>query len=653
MLACATLMLAFSGFAAPSLAQTAPAAPDAPAQSGAPPAAADPKAPPSEMPAPAVVPPDLAPSEAPQWRHAVSLLGTPKYPADFKHFDYVNPDAPKGGLVRLSDNGTFDTLNDIVPRGNPAAGIGLIYDTLMTPSFDEVATEYGLLAETVRYPADFSSVTYRLRPEAKWHDGKPVTPEDVVWSFEALTKNNPRQAFYYSHVKKAEVTGEREVTFTFDQTGNRELPQIVGQVRVMPKHWWTANDASGKPRDISQGTLEIPLGGGAYRIKQMVPGRTISYERVPDYWAAKLPVNVGTNNFDEQRYDYFRDETVELEAFKGDQYDFRIEASAKDWATAYDFPAVKAGKVILEEFPNRASGAMQAFIPNLRREKFQDQRVRRALNYALDFDGMNRTLFFGQYKRTSSYFQNTELASSGVPQGKELEILQSVKDMVPASVFTTPYENPPSGGEDARRANLREAAKLFKEAGYEVKGGKLVNARGEPFSIEILIANPAFERVALFYKPTLERLGVTVNVRQVDTSQYINRIRARDFDMIITGWGQSLSPGNEQRDFWGSASADREGSTNYAGIKDPGIDALIEKVIYAKDREELVAATHALDRVLLAHDYVVPSWNYPNSRTARWNRFSRPEKLPEYGSGAFPTIWWWDEAKAKATGGKQ
>lgn len=335
MLACVTLMLALGGLATPASAQTTPAAT---AQTTAPPAAGDPQAPPSEMPPPAAVPPALAPTDAPpQWRHAVALLGTPKYQPDFKHFDYVNPDAPKGGLVRLSDNGTFDSLNDIVPRGNPAAGISLIYDTLMTPSFDEVATEYGLLAEAVRYPADFSSVTYRLRPEAKWHDGQPVTADDVVWSFEALTKNNPRQAFYYSHVKKAEVTGEREVTFTFDQTGNRELPQIVGQLRVMPKHWWTANDASGKARDISQGTLEIPLGGGAYKIKQMVPGRSISYERVPDYWAANLPVNVGTNNFNEQRYDYFRDETVELEAFKGDQYDYRIESSAKDWATAYDF----------------------------------------------------------------------------------------------------------------------------------------------------------------------------------------------------------------------------------------------------------------------------------------------------------------------------
>ncbi|MCB4771609.1 extracellular solute-binding protein [Ancylobacter sp. Lp-2] len=586
----------------------------------------------------------------PQWRHGLSLLGQPKYPADFKRFDYVNPDAPKGGLLRLSANGTFDSLNDIIPRGNPAGGLSLIYDTLMSPAADEVATEYGLIAGSVRYPDDFSSVTYKLRPEAKWHDGARITPDDVVWSFEQTVKNNPRQAFYYSHVKSAAKTGDDEVTFSFDQAGNRELPQILGQLRIMPKHWWTANGPDGKPRDISQGTLEVPLGSGPYKVKQVVPGRSISFERVKDYWGRDLPVNVGTNNFDEQRFEYFRDDTVELEAFKGDQYDFRIESSAKDWATAYNFPAVKAGKVILEEFANRASGQMQAFIPNLRRAKFQDQRVRRALNYALDFEGMNRTLFFGQYKRTASYFQNTELASSGLPQGRELAILEGVKDKIPASVFTTAYENPPQGGEEERRANLREAARLLKEAGWTVKDRKLVNAKGEPFTVEILIANPAFERVALFYKPALERLGITVNVRQVDTSQYINRLRARDFDVILTGWGQSLSPGNEQRDFWGSAAAEREGSANYAGIKDPGIDALIEKVIYASDREDLVAATHALDRVLLAYDFVIPTWNYPNYRTARWNRFSHPDKLPEY-SFAFPDIWWWDAQKAAATGG--
>lgn len=598
----------------------------------------------------APAPATAAPSGAGEWRHGLSLMGEPKYPAGFKHFAYVNPDAPKAGLLRLSADGTFDSLNDIPPRGAAAGGIALIYDTLMTSAYDEVATEYGLIAESVRYPTDYSSVTYRLRPEAKWHDGQPITADDVVWSFEQWTKNNPRQAYYYSHVKAAAVTGEREVTFTFDQTGNRELPQIVGQLRVMPKHWWTANGPDGKPRDISQGTLEVPLGSGPYKVKQVQPGRSISFELVPDYWGKDLPVNIGTDNFAELRYEYFRDSTVELEAFKGDQYDFRIESSAKDWATAYNFPAVKEGKVILEEFPNRSSGSMQAFIPNLRREKFQDQRVRRALNLALDFDGMNRTLFFGQYKRTSSYFQNTELASSGLPQGLELEILESVKDKIPASVFTTPYTNPEGWSEGLRRKNLREAANLLKEAGYEVKGGKLVNAKGEPFTMEILISLPAFERVALFYKPSLERLGITVTVRQVDTSQYINRLRARDYDMIITGWGQSLSPGNEQRDFWGSSAADREGSGNYAGIKDPGVDALIERVIYATSREELVAATRALDRVLLAHDYVVPSWNYPNTRTARWNRFSHPDQMPEYGGDSFPTIWWWDAEKAAKTG---
>ncbi|MCS0494814.1 extracellular solute-binding protein [Ancylobacter sp. MQZ15Z-1] len=597
--------------------------------------------------------PDAAKSAgaaAGEWRHGLSLLGSPKYPDGFKRFDYVNADAPKAGLLRLSVDGTFDSLNDIITRGTPAAGMQLVYDTLMSPALDEVATEYGLLAEAVSFPADFSSVTYRLRAEAKWHDGEPVTADDVVWSFEELIKNNPRQAYYYSHVKSVAKTGEREVTFTFDQAGNRELPQIVGQIRIMPKHWWTGTDASGRKRDISQTTLEVPLGSGPYKVKEVSPGRSISFERVADYWGKDLPVNVGTNNFDEQRYEYFRDSTVELEAFKGDQYDFRIETSAKDWATAYDFPAVKQGRVVLEEFPIRSSGSMQAFIPNLRRAKFQDQRVRRALNYALDFAGMNRTLFYDQYKRTTSFFQNTELASSGLPSGLELEILNSVKDKVPADVFTKPYENPPSGGEDVRRANLREAMKLLRAAGYDVKGGKLVNAQGEPFTIEFLLASPAFERVVLFYKPSLERLGITVTVRLVDTSQYINRLRARDYDMIITGWGQSLSPGNEQRDFWGSAAADQDGSSNYAGIKDPGIDELIEKVIYAKDRDELVAATHALDRVLLAHDYVIPSWTYPNIRTARWNRFGHPEKLPEYSFG-FPDIWWWDEAKAAKTGG--
>lgn len=588
-----------------------------------------------------------------KWEHGLSLMGQPKYQEGFKHFDYVNPNAPKGGLVRFGQDGSFDSFNFVIPRGTAAAGITNIYDTLMTSSLDEVATEYGLLAEAVRHPADWSSVTYRLRKEARWHDGQPVTPEDVVWTFENLVKHNPNQRFYYRHVTKAEKTGEREVTFTFDSPGNRELPQIVGQIQVLPKHWWTGKDASGNPRDIAAGTLEPPLGSGPYKIKNFVAGRTISYERVPDYWGAKIPAKIGTENIDEIRYEYFRDDTVELEAFKADHYDFRVETSARNWATAYDFPAKREGRVVLETFADRARGVMQAFVPNMRREKFQDPRVRLALRYALDIEDMNRTLFFGQYKPIQSFFSGTELASSGLPTGKELEILETVRGQVPADVFTKEFKVPVGGTEEARRNNLREATRLLREAGYEIRDKRLVNAKtGEPFSIEFLLNSPAFERIVLFYQPSLERLGFTVNTRVVDTSQYINRLRARDFDVVVAGWGQSLSPGNEQLDYWGSEAADREASRNFAGIKNPAVDALIKRVIFATDRDELIAATRALDRVLLWSHYVVPTWTIDYTRTARWDRYGRPEKLPDYSFG-FPDIWWFDKEKAAKIGGRQ
>jgi microcin C transport system substrate-binding protein len=591
-------------------------------------------------------------SQDENWKHGLSLMGEPKYPAGFKHFDYVNPDAPKGGFVRFGQDGTFDSFNFILPRGTAAAGITNLYDTLMTSSLDEVATEYGLLAEAVRHPPDFSTVTYRLRKEARWHDGKPVTPEDVVWTFENLKKLSPNYRFYYRHVTKAEQTGEREVTFTFDQPGNRELPQIVGQLFVLPKHWWTGTDAQGNARNIDAATLEAPLGSGPYRIKTFTAGRTVSYERVKDYWAAKIPTRIGTENFDELRYEYFRDETVELEAFKAGHFDFRVESSARSWATAYDFPARSEGRVVLEKFPERARGVMQAFVPNLRREKFQDARVRLALNYALDFEDMNRTLFYDQYTRIESFFSGTELASSGLPQGRELEILETVRGKVPEEVFTTDFKNPVGGTEDARRNNLRQATRLLREAGYEIRDKRLVNAKtGEPFEIEFLLVSPAFERVVLFYKPALERLGIAVSARVVDSSQYQNRVRAREFDMIIAGWGQSLSPGNEQLDFWGSEAADSEASRNYAGIKNPAVDELIKKVIFATNREELIAATHALDRVLMWNHYVVPTWTIDVTRTARWDRYDRPKKLPEYSFG-FPDIWWFDAKKSEKAGGR-
>jgi microcin C transport system substrate-binding protein len=589
---------------------------------------------------------------ADDWVHGLALLGRPKYPADFRHLDYVNPSAPKGGTVRLGRQGGFDNFNIAVAgvKGQLEGGIGLVVESLTESALDEVSTAYGLLAEAMRHPADFSSVTYRLRPEARWHDGRPVTPEDVVWSFDVLKANSPQYAFYYSHVSKAEKTGEREVTFTFDQPGNRELPQIVGQFPVLPRHWWEGTGPDGRKRDVSQTTLEIPLGSGPYRLKSFEPGRNATYERVADYWGKDVPVRVGQNNFDQIRMEYYRDSTVLVEGFKGDQYDFRAENSAKNWATAYDFPAVKDGRVILEEFPERASGRMQAFVFNLRRDKFKDQRVRRALNLAFDFEEMNRTIFFGQYQRIGSFFEGTELASKDLPTGLEKDILDSVKDKVPPQVFTTPYTNP-KGGAQAARENLREADRLLKEAGWEIKGGKRVNAKGEPLTVEFLGEDPTFERFVLFYKPALERLGIGVSLRIVDDAQYENRLRSFDFDAVTKVWGQSLSPGNEQRDYWGSQAADRPGSQNLAGIKDPGVDALIDRVIFAKDRDELVAATHALDRVLLAHDYVVPQWSYPFTRTARWNRFGRPATLPAYGEPAFPAVWWWDAALAAKTGG--
>jgi len=589
------------------------------------------------------------------WRHGLSLFGDLKYPAGFKHYDYVNPNAPKGGTVRQIAFGTFDNFNLVVSgvKGSLAGGVDLLFDTLMTSSMDEVSAEYGLLAESVSHPADFSTVTYRLRAGAKWHDGKPVTPEDVIFSFEAFKKHHPQLSAYYRHVTRAERSGERDIVFTFDAPGNRELPQIVGQLNVLPKHWWEGTDANGKKRDVSATTLEPPLGAGAYKIKEFVAGRTIIYERVKDYWGKDLNVNVGRDNFDELRYEYFRDSTVALEAFKADTVDWRTENSAKNWATAYDFPAVKDKRVLLEEFPIRSSGVMQAFVFNTRREKFKDPRVRLGLNYAFDFEEMNRQIFFGQYKRVGSYFEGTELASSGLPEGQEKEILETVRDKVPAEVFTKAYANPVGGTPDNVRANLREGIRLLREAGYEIKNQKLVNSKtNEPLTIEFLVSDPNSERFVSFYKPSLERIGVTATVRTVDEAQYVNRQRSWDFDVITAVWGQSLSPGNEQVGYWGSSSADQQGSRNFIGIKNPAIDELIKRVIFAKDRAELVAATKAMDRVLLWNHYVVPQWTYGFQRSARWDRFGRPEKLPQYAASAFPTIWWWDAGRAAKTGSR-
>jgi len=585
----------------------------------------------------------------PPWRHGHSLFGDLKYPADFKHFDYVNPKAPKGGTARMIAIGTFDNFNVITGgvRGALAMGVDLIYESLMVGALDEVTSEYGLLAESVRYPDDHSWVTYRLRENARWHDGKPVTVDDVIFSLNVLREHHPHYAAYYRHVTKAEKTGERDVTFTFDSAGNRELPQIVGQLTVLPKHWWEGTDANGNKRDPAATTLEPPLGSGPYKIGRVSPGRTISYERVADYWGKDLPVNIGRDNFDELRYEYFRDPTVAVEAFKADNIDWRTENSARNWATAYDFPAARDKRVLLEEFPINSVGLMQAFVFNLRRAKFSDPRVRLAFNYAFDFEEMNRQIFYGQYKRIASYFEGTELAARGLPEGEELAILETVRDQVPPQVFKEPYTNPVGGDPKQVRSNLREAVRLLREAGYEVRNRRLVNTKtGEPFTVEFLMTGSDSVRFVEPYRPNLERLGIGVTLRVVDDAQYENRLRNWDYDIITNVWAQSLSPGNEQRNYWGSKAADLPGSRNMAGIKNPAVDALIERVIFAKSRNELVAATKALDRVLLWNHYVVPQWTYGKVRVARWDRFGRPDVLPKYGFSGFPAVWWWDEERA-------
>jgi microcin C transport system substrate-binding protein len=580
------------------------------------------------------------------FRHGLAIVGGVKYPPGFARFDYVNPEAPKGGNINLSATGTFDSFNPVLDKGELAAGLkprlSLVTETLLKPSMDEVDAVYGLLAEAVYYPADYAYAKFRLRPEAKWADGVPVTPEDVIFSFDKFKELNPLYTTYYAHVVKAEKTGEREVTFTFDEKNNRELPIIVGELDIVPKHWWTANGADGKPRDISKTTLEPIMGSGPYRIASFTPGGKVVYELRDDYWGKDLNVNIGYNNFKTQSFTYFADLDVEFEAFRSGTVDYRVENSAMRWARSYDFPAVSEGRIKREVLDNeyKTSGVLVGFIPNMRRELFKDVRVRRALNYAFDFEELNRTIFFDQYKRIDSYFYGSELASAGLPEGRELEILKSLGSDVPAQVFTEEYRNPIGGGDIKLRENLRSALALLKEAGYELRNGKMVlSSTGAPLEFEILLNGPTIERVAVPFAENLKKIGIQASVRTVDSAQYANRVRSFDYDMIYLGWAQSLNPGNEQRDYWGSQSVERQGSRNYAGIANPAIDKLIDQIIFAKDRETLIPTVKALDRLLLAGSYVTPSYTIRSSRIAYWDKFVHPAELPTYGIG-FPSIWW-------------
>ncbi|NGO52007.1 extracellular solute-binding protein [Allomesorhizobium camelthorni] len=599
----------------------------------------------------------LLAASADEWRTSDSLTGESKYGQDFKRYDYVNPDAPKGGTLNSTVVGTFDSFNPYIVQGSPAAGFagfggGLLYDTLMEQSIDEPSTSHALVAEAFKFPDDFSSATYRLNPKAKWHDGKPITVEDVIWSFNVLKKHSPQYSHYYANVTEAVAISDREVEFRFDQKGNRELPHIMGDLVVLPKHWWEGADASGKKRDITRPTLEAPLGSGAYRIESFKPGSQIVWARVPDYWAADVPVKVGRENFDRREYLYFQDDNAAWQAFtKGGYEDIQVENSSRRWMTQYNFPAVKDGDVIKKEFKSTAGVFMQAFALNLRRPQFQDRRVRKALTLAYNFEYMNRTLFFGQNTRTSSYFVGSELASSGLPTGKELEILTPYKDKLPPELFTEEFKLPVYDTPQAERKYLREAIDLFRQAGWKISGGKMLNDKGEQFRMEFLGSGPTDEVLANSYIETLRKIGIDASLRIVDPSQYVNRVNDFDFDVDTTILNQSASPGNEQRDWWGSKAADSPGSRNVMGIKDPVVDALVDRVIFATDREDLVAATHALDRVLLWNYYAIPQFHRPVQWVAYWNKFGIPEKQPEY-IGADIDSWWVDPEKEAALAAK-
>jgi microcin C transport system substrate-binding protein len=569
--------------------------------------------------------------------HAIAMHGQPKYGADFPHFDYVNPQALKGGTIVFGASGGFDSLNPFTLKGRAAAGIGNLFETLTTRSFDEAFTEYGLLAETIEWPADRSWVAFTLRPQARWHDGKPVTVEDVIWSFDTLkTQGHPFYRSYYANVEKATKVGDRAVKFTFSGPPNPELPLIMGQLPVLPKHYW-------QDRDFTATTLAPPIGSGPYKIATLDPGRSITYERDPQYWGKDLPVNVGQHNFGTIRHDYYNDRAVEREAFKAGAMDFFQENVAKEWATSYNVPAVQQELIIKREIPHENPQGMQSFAFNTRREMFQDRRVRLALSYAFDFEWSNQNLFYKAYTRTRSYFANSELASSGLPSQAELAVLTSLRGQIPDEVFTQTYAPPSTDGSGNIRANLRAAQQLLNSAGWSVRNGQLTHVQsGTVMRFEILLVSPSFERVVLPFTKNLERLGIEAQVRTVDTAQYQQRLDTYDFDMIVASWGQSLSPGNEQRDFWGSQAATTDGTRNYVGIRDPAIDALIDLVISAPDRDSLIHRTRALDRVLLWNHYVIPHWHISMYRVAYWDKFRAPETPPRYSLGL--DTWWIDPA---------
>ena len=571
--------------------------------------------------------------------HAIAMHGEPKYPDSFQYVDYANPDAPKGGKIILSSTGSYDSFNPFILKGTAAAGIGNLYETLTTGSSDEAFTEYGLIAKTIEWPDDRSWVAFTIREEAVWHDGKKISPEDVIWTFNTLMeKGHPFYKYYYGDVVEVIQENDNKVRFNFKGNTNLELPLIVGQLPVLPKHYWTN-------KNFEETSMDIPIGSGPYKIKNFDAGRTITYELDSDYWGKDIPIKKGTENFGVIQYEYYKDRSIEREAFKSGDIDLFSENTSKDWATSYDTPAVQNGLIKKELIEHQNPQGMQGFAFNTRKEIFEDKRVREALSYAFDFEWTNKNLFYNAYKRTNSFFENSELASSGVPSGRELDLLNDYKELLPQKLFQEEYNPPKTDGSGFMRKELQEATKLLQDAGWELQEGKLINKKsGSKFEFELLLVSPAFERIVLPFKDNLAKLGIDVSVRTIDSAQYQNRLDSFEFDMIVSTFSQSLSPGNEQRNFWGSDAAKTNGSRNIIGISDGVIDSLIDKVISAKDREDLIVATRALDRVLLWNHYVIPQWHISAYRTLYWDIFDKPSVRPKYSLGT--NTWWIDPEKA-------
>ena len=589
--------------------------------------------------------------------NAIAILAKPALPPDFPYFPYVDPNAPKGGEVTLASIGTYDSFNPFIMRGSATGGltsswvvlaggsgsgssVGHVWESLLTSSADEAASGYGHLAQTVELPADKMWVAFEMRPEAKFSDGTPVTAEDVAWTYRTLLEQGrPGFRIQMADVKDVTVESPRRVVFHFKSNQNRELPLILGGLPVLPKHFFDG-------RDFTKPLADAPIGSGPYRISDFELGRSVTFQRRPDWWAANMPTGKGTNNFDRVRMEYFRDSTVAMEAFKAGQIDLRSENISKNWATAYDFPAVANGLVIKQVFSHRLPGGIQGYAMNTRRPIFANALVRQAMGEVFDFEWANKNLFYGSYTRTSSYFNNSDLASSGIPQGDELKLLEPYRAELPPALFTKPFTLPVTDGSGNNREQSRHALELLQQAGWSVKDRKLVDANGQPMSFTILLDDPSYERVALPYVQSLQKIGVDARVRTVDPAQYQHLTDEFDFDMVMMIYPEGDIPGNELRDYFTCAAAKAQGSFNVPGICDPAVDMLVEKIITAQDRETLTTAARALDRVLLWRCYMVPNWDSKTFHIAYWDRFGHPDKPIREGFN-FDT-WWVDAAKVKA-----